>query len=115
MEIRKIQLNHLNNLNFKRKEVKPYLEAEGAVDTTGLVKPLPPKGHLVKDNLGNSVKYFFKDIGYDLKAVKDGFTGKANDHQLGRLNDVGLKLGGIGIATYLHLRQPTLRLVLWNT
>ena len=101
MEIRKIQLNHLNNLNFKRKEVKPYLEAEGAVDTTGLVKPLPPKGHLVKDNLGNSVKYFFKDIGYDLKAVKDGFTGKANDHQLGRLNDVGLKLGGIGIATYL--------------
>ena len=88
----------------QKKVVKPYLEATGAVVTTNNVKPLPPKGHLIKDNPISATKYFFKDIAYDMKAIKDGFQGNANDHQLGRLNDVGLKLGGLGIATYLASR-----------
>ena len=85
----------------QKKVVKPYLEAEGAVSTETLVKPLPPKGHLIKNDLKTGVKYFFNDIAYDAKSIKNGFNGTANDHQLGRLNDIGLKLGGLGIATYL--------------
>lgn len=88
----------------QKKVIKPYIKAEGAVSTTNNVKPLPPQGHLVKDDLASGTKFFFKDIAYDMKALKDGFQGNANDHQLGRLNDVGLKLGGIGIATYLASR-----------
>lgn len=82
----------------------PYREAKGAIKTENDIKPLPPQGHLVHDTLLSVPQYFIKDIAYDMKAVKDGFQGKANDHQLGRINDVGLKLGGIGIATYLASR-----------
>ena len=83
---------------------KPYIEAQGAVKTTNNVKPARPEGHLIDDSLGSKTKYFFKDIAYDMKAMKDGWQGNANDHQSGRLNDVGLKLGGIGIATMLAAR-----------
>lgn len=118
MAIQPIQ-NTLNTTSkqtsFKRqeKEVKPYLAANEKVTTENNVKPLPAQGHLIHDSFGNGIKYFFKDIAYDVKAVKDGFTGEANDHQLGRLNDVGLKLGGIGIATYLASRtsDPKTRLM----
>ena len=107
MAINPIQINteaKSQPTNKQRKVVKPYLEAKGAVVTTNNVKPLPPVGHLVKDDPISGTKYFFKDIAYDMKALKDGFQGNANDHQLGRLNDVGLKLGGLGIATYLASR-----------
>ena len=107
------QLNtKTNQTSFKKqeKEVRPYLEANEKITTENKVKPLPAEGHLIHDSFGNGVKYFFKDMAYDAKAVKDGFTGKANDHQLGRLNDVGLKLGGIGIATYLASRTPDPRM-----
>lgn len=114
MSINPIQLNkeNYNSPNFKQ-EKKSYLEAEGAVRTKKKIKPLPPKGHLVNDDIKTSTKYFFKDIEYDVKAVKDGIKGEANDHQLGRLNDVGLKLGGIGIAAYLASRtsNPKTRLM----
>lgn len=92
---------------------KHYNEAKTPVDTTNNVKPLHPEGHLVHDSISMMPKYFLKDIAYDIKAVKDGFDGNANDHQLGRLNDVGLKLGGIGIATVLAARtkNPMVRLM----
>lgn len=98
MNIRPVQFN----INTKSKEeYKHYLEADGAINTTGLVKPLPGQGHLIHDNLLTGPKYFVKDYAYDMKSLKNGIKGTANDHQLGRLNDVGLQLGGVGIATYL--------------
>lgn len=117
MAIQSIQANFDTNKSQsglgKKKVVKPYMEAEGAIDTSKQVKPLPPQGYLVKDDFASGIKYFFKDMAYDAKAVKDGFQGKANDHQLGRLNDVGLRLGGIGIATYLasQTTNPRARLM----
>ena len=86
------------------KSHRPYKEAKGLIKTTNNVKPLPPQGHLIHDRLFSMPKFFFKDFMYDMKAVKDGFKGNANDHQSGRLNDVGLKFGGIGIATMLAAR-----------
>ena len=114
MTLNPIQVNLNNNVSFsQKKRTMSYLDAKGAVNTDNQVKPLPPQGYLIHDNLGSKIKYFFKDIGYDLKAVKDGFKGTANDHQSGRLNDVGLKLGGIGIATYLasQTTNPKARLM----
>lgn len=113
MSVQSIQLNTLNTDSNKNTVKKPYLEAKGAVRTGKRVKPLPPKGHLVDDTPISGIKYFFKDIGYDIKSVKDGIVGNANDHQLGRLNDVGLRLGGIGIATYLasQTTNPKVRLM----
>lgn len=95
------------------KSHRPYREAKGQVKTTNNVKPLPPEGHLVHDRLLAMPKFFIKDFVYDLNAVKDGFRGVSNDHQTGRLNDVGLKLGGIGIATMLAARttNPLVRIM----
>lgn len=93
----------------EKKAVKPYLKAQGAVDTQNNVHPLSPQGYLINDNIGTSIKYFFKDIGYDIKAIKNGFDGSANDHQLGRLNDIGLTTAGILIATYLASKTPNVK------
>ncbi|MBR1776931.1 hypothetical protein IJ750_07660 [bacterium] len=91
------------NIDSKKPNVT-YRDAQGAIKTQSYIKPLPAEGHLVHDTLTSIPKYWVKDIAYDIKAVKDGFGGNANDHQTGRLNDVGLKLGGIGIAAYLASR-----------
>ena len=104
MAVKSVQLNNLQQMPSFKQDVKSYRDAEGTITTENNIKPLPPKGHLVDDNFGNAAKYFFKDIGYDLKSVKDGYKGTANDHQLGRLNDVGLVLGGTALATYLASR-----------
>jgi len=113
MSIKAIQFNSNTNTDLNTKPVKSYRAAEGTITTEKNIKPLPPQGHLVDDNLKTGIKYFFKDISYDMKSVKNGCLGTANDHQLGRLNDVGLRLGGIGIATYLasQTTNPKARLM----
>ncbi len=99
MAINPIQTNIDNT-----KSHKPYREASGRMKTDKNIKPLAPEGHLVHDRVLQMPKYFLKDLAYDAKAVRDGLRGTANDHQTGRLNDVGLKIGGIGIATLLAAR-----------
>lgn len=83
------------------KPYNTYRDASKPIITVDLTKPLPAEGHLVHDTVTSIPKYWVKDFMYDMKAIKDGFEGKANDHQIGRLNDTGLKMAGIGIAGYL--------------
>lgn len=109
MAIFSVQTNINTRLQPSFKEnrvVKPYMEAEGVVSTDDKVHPLPPQGHLIHDNPRNKVKYFFKDIEYNIKSVKNGYNGTANDHQLGRLNDVGIAGAGLLIATFLASITP---------
>ena len=105
MAITPVQPNIEHNTTY-RDSVKP-------IKTNRLVHPHKAEGHLVHDSLLSIPKFWCKDIAYDMKAVKDGFSGKAKDHQTGRLNDVGLKLGGIGIATYLasQTADPKMRVM----
>lgn len=72
-----------------------------------LIKPLDGKGHLVNNDLVHMPKEFVRDTVYTTKAFADGVRGKANDHQLGKLNDLGLKMGGLAIATYLMTQKAT--------
>lgn len=111
MAIQPIQMNIESKSHPSKKDVRPYLQANEVVRTDNLTKPLPPKGHLIHDNPVNGVKYFFKDIAYDMQSVKSGFKGEVNDHKAGRLNDVGLKLGGLMIAAYLasKTKDPKVR------
>ncbi len=62
-----------------------------------------PKGVLLKNNgpvagLAIGTADAGKDVVNLTRALKDG---KTNDHSLGRMNDLGLKIGGLGIAAYL--------------
>lgn len=71
------------------------------------IKPLPSNGKLVKNTMFDMPSEFFKDMTYDWNAFKHSLKGDANDHELGRLNDFGMKAGGLAIATYLFTRKAT--------
>ena len=72
-----------------------------------LIKPLDGKGHLVDGGILNAPKEFVRDTVYTTKSFLDGVRGKANDHQLGKMNDLGLKISGLAIATYLMTKKST--------
>lgn len=72
-----------------------------------LIKPLPPEGHLVHTNIFNAPKHMVDGFAYDIKSLKKGINGTANDHELGKLNSIGLVTGGAALATYLATRKQT--------
>ena len=69
------------------------------------IKPLPSNGHLVQNTLFDVPSEIFRDLKYSAKALTHSVKGKANDNELGHLNDMGMKLGGLAIATYLFSRK----------
>lgn len=71
------------------------------------IKPLPSNGKLVRNTIFDMPSEIFKDFKYDLRALKHSIKGEANDHELGRLNDFGMKLGGLAIASYLFTKKQT--------
>ena len=113
--------NYLNNMNTasspeqKKKNGRSYFgmpsvsSPRNNYDSSSnrLIKPLEGRGHLVDGSIYNMPKEFVRDTVYTTKALTDGVRGKANDHQLGKLNDLGLKLSGVAIATYLMTRKAT--------
>lgn len=117
----KIVNNNINNLNNGRNvqqnnaNERRYfsLPSVGSTmqsfDTSSdkLIKPLDGKGYLVNNDLVHMPKEFLRDTVYTTKALADGVRGKANDHQLGKMNDLGIKLSGIAIATYLMTKKST--------
>ena len=112
-------LNNPNNFTQTQRQSKPsekgYFPMPSVssamdsfdIETDKLVKPLDGKGHLVNENITSVPKEFVRDTVYTTKAFADGIRGKANDHQLGKMNDLGLKLGGIAIASYLMTRKTS--------
>lgn len=71
------------------------------------IKPLPSNGKLVRNTIFDMPSEMFKDFKYDLRALKHSVKGEANDHELGRLNDFGMKVGGLAIASYLFTKKQT--------
>ncbi len=74
-------------------------------DSVNNIKPEPGQGHLLNGGIFGSIGRFFVNRAYDIKSVYKGYTGTANDHQLGRTNDVGLVLSGLGIASFLATKR----------
>ncbi|MDR1327732.1 MAG: hypothetical protein LBJ74_04930 [Heliobacteriaceae bacterium] len=75
----------------------------------GYVRPSPPKGRLIKSDILGAPVLFAEDIGYKARALKHAIKGTANDHELGKINDLGMFAGGLGIASYLFTRRPVLK------
>lgn len=78
-----------------------------AVKSKKLLKPEQAHGHLVKSSLMDIPVDMFKNIAYDMKSLKHGISGDSNDHQLGKINDLGMKIGGLAVAAYLFTQKPT--------
>ncbi|MFI3301375.1 MAG: hypothetical protein R3Y28_08170 [Candidatus Gastranaerophilales bacterium] len=70
-----------------------------------LIKPLPSHGHLIKENILSSPVNMVKDFGESLKAVKKAYKGEANDHELGKINNLAMMTGGLAIASYLATKK----------
>lgn len=71
--------------------------------------PQKARGYLLKSR--NPVSSVIIGAGDTVKDVvelgKALSKGESNDNQLGRFNDLGMKLGGLGIASYLFTRRGT--------
>lgn len=97
--------NPLNSVNIKAKEDKVF---EQFTKNSGSKTAIAPKGYLVYENPIQAAASNVKALGNDVvnlgKALKDG---KSDDHSLGRLNDLGMKLSALGIASYLLTKKNT--------
>ncbi len=83
------------------RKAKPNFDINRELANRTFIRPLPPKGHIVKNNLFSAPMNFVQEVKTDFKALNSAWSGDANDHQLGKLNDLGMKLGGLAIASYL--------------
>lgn len=103
--------NYAHNINQGITNInnttKKYYDNLTDSNSDNLLKPLDGKGYLVENNLATAPVEFAKDSYYTAKSLQKGIAGKANDHELGKLNDLGLKLGGLTIATYLMTKRST--------
>jgi len=112
-----MQTNLINNYintekskttNFSVSPKSPSNNEEfGALSNRTYIKPLEGKGHLVKNNVFDVPAVMARSIAYDVKSLRSGLKGESNDHQLGRLNDLGMKVGGLAIAAYLFTKRST--------
>ena len=85
--------------------VRKNFDVQKELSNRTFIKPLPSNGHLVKNTLFDYPSEFFRVIKDNNKALVHAVKGKANDNELGKLNDLGMKLGGLTIATYLFSRK----------
>ena len=73
------------------------------------IAPQEHRAYLLKSR--NPVSSFIiatADTGKDVVELGKALaTGKSNDNQLGRFNDLGMKLGSLGIASYLFTKRGT--------
>lgn len=90
----------------KKKEA-PHFDIHHELANRTFIKPLKGHGRLINGNLLDAPVTMAKSLAYDTKALFNGIDGEANDHQLGKLNDIGMKLGGLTIAGYLFTKKQT--------
>jgi hypothetical protein len=88
------------------KSVKDF-DVRKELSNRTFIKPLPSNGKLIRNSVFDVPSEIAKDMRYDAKALKHAVQGKANDHELGRLNDVAMKTGGLAIAGYLFTKKQT--------
>ena len=84
-----------------RRKNKPKFDVNRELANRTFIRPLPPKGRIVRNSIASAPLNFVQDIKTDINALRSAASGEANDHQLGKLNDLGMKLGGLAIASYL--------------
>ena len=100
-----LQNNSQAAQQYHADSVKKNFDVHKELSNRTFIKPLPSNGHLVKNSLFDIPSEFFRDLKYSAKAFNHSVKGSANDNELGHLNDLGMKLGGLTIATYLFSRK----------
>ncbi len=104
--------NNQNNIIFKSMDLQRKLEDRRVFDQflnqTQHVTCDKPKGRLVKETPLQSFKAVFTDTAKDISNLGKALTtGKSNDHELGKMNDIGMKMGGGLVAAALMGARST--------
>lgn len=102
--------NLLNDIMMNKPKVntpkQPAVSSFNA-DTNGKIKPLPDKAKLQPSRIFGSPKEYVKDIKKDILVIGKATKGKerVNDHELGRINDLAMKVGSLSLAAYLCVKN----------
>lgn len=102
-----LQNNSQAAQQYRSDNARKNFDVKKELSNRTFIKPLPSNGHLVRNSLFDIPSEIFKDIKYSAKAFHHSVEGTANDNELGHLNDLGMKLGGLTIATYLFTKKST--------
>lgn len=86
---------------------KPDFDIQKELDNRTFIKPLKGKGKLLSGNILYAPIDTFRNAAYNIKSFGHAARGKANDHELGKLNDLGMMAGGLSIAGYLYTKKTT--------
>lgn len=97
---------HTQNTPASKKE-KPKFDIHHELKNKTFMRPLEGEGRLIRSNIFDAPAIMARSAFYDIKALNSAVKGEANDHQLGKLNDLGMKIGGLGIAGYLFYKRQT--------
>lgn len=100
--------NLLNQIIANKPLNNPSMQSKPAytIDTAGKVKPLEDKAQLLPSRIFGSPIAYAKDLKQDVLNIGKAAKGKANDHELGRINDLAMKLGATALAGYLFVKNP---------
>ncbi|MCD7879013.1 MAG: hypothetical protein LUG16_03660 [Candidatus Gastranaerophilales bacterium] len=75
-------------------------------ETKDKIKPMEYKGKLLPSRIIGSPVEYAKDLKQDVVNIGRAARGKSNDHELGRINDLAMKLGSLALAGYLFVKNP---------
>lgn len=98
---------HPNAQQYNSDKAVRDFDVKKELSNRTFIKPLPSNGKLVRTGPMDILSETKKNVKYDFNAFRHAVKGEANDHELGRLNDVGMKLGGLAIASYLFTKKQT--------
>ncbi|MBR6163371.1 hypothetical protein IKQ26_05750 [bacterium] len=93
--------NFVNNFINQAKPIIPNIKGNKEIAT-----PVPSDGYMLPSRIFGSPKRALKNLKNDVVTIKKGAQGKANDHELGRLNDLAMKAGSLLLAAYLFSTKP---------
>ena len=102
-------MSNLLNSIIANQSINPEVQEPSSAftfDTNGKIKPLNPKGQLLPSQIFGSPIEYVKDLKKDVVSIGKAAKGEANDYELGRINDVAMKLGALGLASYLCVKNP---------
>lgn len=102
MAINKITANALAKSQAAQAAIKSKLN----LDTKDKATPVKSDGYMLPSRIFGSPKRYINNLKNDFVTIKKGAAGQANDHELGRLNDLAMKAGSLLLAAYLFTTKP---------
>lgn len=102
MAINKITANALAKSQAAQAAIKSKLN----LDNKDKATPVKSDGYMLPSRIFGSPKRYVNNLKNDFVTIKKGAMGQANDHELGRLNDLAMKAGSLLLAAYLFASKP---------